>query len=272
MRHGGEILGENAVQVRRIAPLESAGQGDLAPVLHARFRREAEAAYARGATLLAESSVAEVLRGLAAWVHPHAAWAMAQILTYADVPNTPAAFGRDCAIHPTAVIFPRVVLGNRVRVGPYSVIGQPGFGFARGADGVSIQIPHAGGVFIGDDVSIGAHCTVDAGTLAPTRIEDLVHLDSHVHIGHNAYISTNTMIAAQAGIAGSAFLGRNVLIGGQAGIADHVTIGDGARVAAKSGVIGDVPPKATVAGYPAVARERWLRGVAELYRDSDLDA
>ena len=57
-----------------------------------------------------------------------------------------------------------------------------------------------------------------------------------------------------------------VLVGGQVGIADHLSVGDGAKIAAKSGVIGDVPAGATVAGYPAVERHRWLRGLAELYR------
>jgi UDP-3-O-[3-hydroxymyristoyl] glucosamine N-acyltransferase len=56
------------------------------------------------------------------------------------------------------------------------------------------------------------------------------------------------------------------MMGGQVGIADHVTIGDGARIAAKSGVIGDVAPGETVAGYPAVKRMKWLRGLARLYR------
>ena len=41
---------------------------------------------------------------------------------------------------------------------------------------------------------------------------------------------------------------------------------DGARIAAKSGVIGDVAPGETVAGYPAVKRMKWLRGLATLYR------
>jgi UDP-3-O-[3-hydroxymyristoyl] glucosamine N-acyltransferase len=61
-------------------------------------------------------------------------------------------------------------------------------------------------------------------------------------------------------------IGRGVLVGGQAGVADHVRVGDGARIAAKSGVIGDVPAGAIVAGYPAVARGRWLRAFAALYR------
>jgi UDP-3-O-[3-hydroxymyristoyl] glucosamine N-acyltransferase len=61
------------------------------------------------------------------------------------------------------------------------------------------------------------------------------------------------------------------LIGGQVGIADHVRVGDGAKIAAKSGVIGDVPANAVVAGYPAVSRARWLRGLAHLYRALGMD-
>jgi UDP-3-O-[3-hydroxymyristoyl] glucosamine N-acyltransferase len=269
-RHGGEVLGDGAVSVRRLAPLEVAGPMDLTPVLSARFRVEAERAYARGAILFADPKIADALRGLAVWVHPFAHWAMAQILRYADVPNTPPQHGRDCEVHPTAVVLARVVLGNRVQIGPYSVVGQSGFGFARGPQGEMFAIPHAGGVFIDDDVTIAAHCTIDAGTLAPTRIGEGVHIDSHVHIGHNCHIGARTMIAAQAGLAGSVVVGRSVLIGGQAGLADHIAVGDYARIAAKSGVIGDVPEHATVAGYPAVPRERWLRGVASMYRDVEL--
>jgi len=45
-----------------------------------------------------------------------------------------------------------------------------------------------------------------------------------------------------------------------------VTVGEGARIGAKAGVIGDVPPNATVLGYPAVDRSRWLRAMARLLR------
>jgi UDP-3-O-[3-hydroxymyristoyl] glucosamine N-acyltransferase len=57
-----------------------------------------------------------------------------------------------------------------------------------------------------------------------------------------------------------------VLVGGQVGVADHATIGDHARLAGRSGVIGPVPAHATVAGYPAVDRLRWLRAVARMMR------
>src|SRR6185437_5627665 len=116
------------------------------------------------------------------------------------------------------------------------------------------------------DVHIGALCTIAAGTIGPTILRRGVKLDAQVHVGHNCEIGEGTIIAAQSGLAGSVVIGKNVLIGGQVGIADHLTIGDGAKIAAKSGVIGDVAPGATIAGYPAVERHRWLRGLAELYR------
>jgi UDP-3-O-[3-hydroxymyristoyl] glucosamine N-acyltransferase len=115
-------------------------------------------------------------------------------------------------------------------------------------------------------VAIGPLVTVDAGTLAPTIVRRGAKLDAHVHVGHNCDIGEGTLVAAQCGFAGSVRVGKGVLIGGQAGFADHVTVGDGARVAAKSGVIGDVPAGAVFAGYPAVPRARWLRGLAAMYR------
>ena len=92
-----------------------------------------------------------------------------------------------------------------------------------------------------------------------------VRLDAHVHVGHNVEIGEGTMVAAQSGFAGVCEESAPVCaVGGQAGIADHVRVGDGARIAAKAGVIGDVPPRDVVAGYPAVGRARWLRGVARM--------
>ncbi len=113
---------------------------------------------------------------------------------------------------------------------------------------------------------IGPNCTIDAGTLVPTRIRAHAKLDAQVHVGHNVDIGERTMIAAQSGFAGSSSVGNDVLVGGQVGVADHVRIGDGAQLAAKSGVIGDIAAGAIVAGYPAVPRTRWLRALATLYR------
>ena len=267
--YGGRVLVEAQRPPSRIVAVERAEPGDLAPLLSRRFIRAAAEAAERGAALLVDASViddfdvAQASGG--AWVHEHATWAMAELLDGARVPDTPAVIGPGCRLASSAVLGPRVVIGARVVIGPGVVIGHPGFGWAFRAADVR-PVPQLGGVVIEDDVVIGPLSTVDAGTLGPTRIRRGAKLDAHVHVGHNADIGEGTIIAAQCGFAGSVTIGRGVLVGGQVGVADHVTIGDGARIAAKSGVIGDIPAGATVAGYPAVRRMRWLRALAKLYR------
>ncbi len=156
-----------------------------------------------------------------------------------------------------------------MRIGAGAVIGRPGFGWTQSPEGAIVPIPQLGGVRIEDDAEVGPLGTVDAGTLGPTVIGRGSKLDAHVHVGHNGQIGAGTIIAAQCGFAGSAEVGAGVRMGGQAGVADHVRIGDGARIAAKSGVIGDVDPGASVAGYPAIERVRWLRATARALHDLD---
>jgi len=265
-RHGGHIVGGGTAAPVSIAPVEVAGAGDLAPLLAWRFIRAAHQAAERGAALLVNGALAKAApRQGATWMHDDAAWAMAELLDDAIVPDVPAVVGTGSAIAPSAVLGPRVVVGARVRIGPGTVVGYPGFGWATGA-GATRPVPQLGGVIIDDDVAIGPLCTIDAGTLGPTRVRRGAKIDAHVHVAHNVDVGEGAIIAAQCGFAGSVRIGRGVLVGGQVGVADHVVVGDGARIAGKSGVIGDVPPGATVAGYPAVPRKRWLRALAKLYR------
>jgi len=265
MRHGGRVAGDGERAPWRFLPVGAAGDGDLTPVLAGRFVRSARQAAGRGAVLLVDASLADAVAGAPAWVHERAAWAMAELLDEAIVPDEPAVLGPGCVVAPSAVLGPRVVLGARVRVGPGAVIGHPGFGWAT-AGLATRPVPQLAGVVLEDDVSIGPLTTVDAGTLAPTRVRRGAKLDAHVHVGHNGDIGEGCIVAAQCGFAGSVTLGRGVLVGGQVGVGDHVTVGDGARIAGGSGVIGDVPPGAVVAGYPAIPRARWLRAIARLYR------
>jgi len=254
--------------VRRIAPVARAAAGDIAPLLAARYVEEARAAVARGAMLLVDEALAsrEDVASLPGWFHPHAPWAVAELLDGGDAPADDPVVGEGCRIGRGAVLMPRVRLGKRVTIGPGAVIGDAGFGWAVGPDGKMRDVPQLGGVVIEDDVHIGALTTIASGTLGPTVVKRGVKLDAQVHVGHNCEIGEHTVIAAQSGLAGSVIVGRGVLMGGQVGVADHVRIGDGARIAAKSGVIGDVDAGSTIAGYPAVERHRWLRGLAELYR------
>lgn len=221
-----------------------------------------------------------------AWLHPHPAWVIAQLLSRlapledmvsAGAGASGAHVHPSAVVHPSvsldpsvvveanAVVFPRVSVGRRVVIGAGSVVGRPGFGWAQGPHGSVVRIPQLAGVTLEDDVELGALCTVDAGCLRPTWLGAGTKLDAQVHVGHNVRLGAGCLVAAQSGFAGSCELGSGVRVGGQSGVADHVRVGDGAQIAAKTGVIRDVPAGEVVAGFPAVARARWLRGVASVF-------
>lgn len=151
---------------------------------------------------------------------------------------------------PGAVIHPRVRIGEGCRIGDCSVIGAPGFGFVQ-LDGRAVPLPHWAGVLIEADVWIGPHCQISSGLLEPTWIGTGVRLDSLVQVGHNCRIGAHSLIAGQAGLAGSVELGEGCQVGGQAGIADHVRVGAHARIAARAGVTKSWPDGVTLRGFPA---------------------
>ena len=160
--------------------------------------------------------------------------------------------GKNCLLHPRAVVREDCELGDRVTLHPGAVIGGDGFGFTTDKKtGRHTKIPQIGNVVIGDGVEIGANATVDRATLGSTVIEPGVQIDNLVMIAHNVRVGRDSVVVAQAGIAGSTTIGRNVILAGQVGVAGHLNIGDGAVISAQTGVISDVPPKAILFGTPA---------------------
>jgi UDP-3-O-[3-hydroxymyristoyl] glucosamine N-acyltransferase len=168
--------------------------------------------------------------------------------------------GRDCLIYPNVTIREGCRIGDRVILQPGAVIGSDGFGFAKEGQ-THHKVPQIGRVIIEDDVEIGANSTIDRATTGDTIVKRGSKVDNLVQIAHNVVIGEDSILAAQAGIAGSTELGKNVVLGGQAGLVGHITIGDGAMVGAQGGVTKSVPPNTAVSGYPArehkKARRLW---------------
>ncbi len=146
--------------------------------------------------------------------------------------------GTDCRIYPRVVIYPGTRLGDRVVVHSGAVLGSDGFGYVRDpATGAYLQFPQQGTLVIEDDVEIGANTTIDRGALKATRIGRGVKLDNLVHVGHNASIGPDTVIAAQTGISGSSTVGAGAVIAGQVGIGDHAGVGAGVILGGQAGVL-----------------------------------
>lgn len=176
-----------------------------------------------------------------------------------------ARLGDGCRVGMHAAIAAGTVIGNRVTLKAGARVGGGGFGFVSAA-GSHEPVTHVGQCVLEDDVEVGANCTIDRGSFGDTVIGAGTKIDSLVHVAHNVRIGRHCLIMAQVGIAGSTEIEDDVILAGQAGLADHLRIGRGARVAAQGGVVGDVPPGATVSGYPARSHREVLRQAAALKR------
>ncbi|MDR0756248.1 MAG: UDP-3-O-(3-hydroxymyristoyl)glucosamine N-acyltransferase [Tannerella sp.] len=179
--------------------------------------------------------------------------------------------GDDTIIYPHVTLYDRSTIGQRCIIHAGAVIGADGFGFAP--EGQTYRkIPQTGNVALEDDVEIGANTAIDRAVMGSTVIRRGVKLDNLIQIGHNAEIGEDTVMAAQAGVAGSVKVGKHCMFAGQTGVAGHLHIGDGVVIAAQSGVMRNLPPNETVMGTPSLRSKDFFRSTAifnrlpEVYR------
>lgn len=178
--------------------------------------------------------------------------------------------GKDCILHSHVSLREGARIGDRVVLHNGAVVGSDGFGYLEEKDGARRKIPQKGTVVIEDDVEIGANAAVDRAALGATVIGRGTKIDNLVQVAHNVTIGADSVLAGQAGVAGSSRLGRKVILSGQVGVTDHVSVGDEAIVAAKSGVTKDIPPGAFVSGSPHLDIREWRKFWASAPRLHDL--
>ena len=168
--------------------------------------------------------------------------------------------GNGVVLHAGVKIYADCIIGNNVIIHAGTIIGSDGFGFAPQADGSYHKIPQIGNVIIEDDVEIGANTTIDRATIGSTFIRKGAKLDNLIQIAHNVDIGSNSVIAAQVGISGSAKIGVGVMIGGQVGTAGHISIADGSKIAGQAGVTKSIlTPNRSFNGTPAIDFSSSLR-------------
>jgi UDP-3-O-[3-hydroxymyristoyl] glucosamine N-acyltransferase len=177
--------------------------------------------------------------------------------------------GANCMIYPRVTIRERTRIGSRVIIHSGAVIGADGFGF-EAAKGRYEKVSQVGIVQIDDDVEIGANTTIDRARFGRTWIQEGAKIDNLVQVAHNVVVGKNTVIAAQAGIAGSSRIGERVLMGGQAGITGHIEIGDDTAIGAQAGVSKSISGgiwRATPAEPLKDALEQlaWVRRLGKLF-------
>lgn len=180
--------------------------------------------------------------------------------------------GADCRLIANVAVYPDVLIGSRCIFHAGTVIGSDGFGFAPTPTGWR-KVPQVGSVTIGDDVEIGANCTIDRGAIENTEISSGVKIDNLVHIAHNVKIGEHTAIAAQSGIAGSTAVGARCMIGGNVGISGHLTIVDDVYLLGRASVTRSINKPGTYSSVLGVEEAgKWRKLAARFKRLEDMAA
>jgi UDP-3-O-[3-hydroxymyristoyl] glucosamine N-acyltransferase len=181
-----------------------------------------------------------------------------------------AQIGDNFFAHAHSVVREHCRIGNNVILQNGVVIGADGFGFAKDDSGSWHKIVQSGPAVLEDNVEVQANACIDRASVGETHIASGAKIDNLVQVGHGSRVGENSLLCAQAGLAGSTDIGKNVILAGQVGVAGHCRIGDGAIATAQSGIPNDVPAGAVVSGYPAIDNKLWLRCSALFHRLPEL--
>lgn len=157
--------------------------------------------------------------------------------------------GKNARIYAGVSIMDNTEIGDNVVIGANSVIGHFAFYYKKKPEGYE-RMHTCGGVKIGDNVEIGALCSIDAGVSGITSIGNGTKLDNQVHIGHDTVVGEDCLMAAGVGIAGCVTIKNRVILWGQVGCASDVVVGDDTIVLAQSGISKDLEGGKTYFGSP----------------------
>jgi UDP-N-acetylglucosamine acyltransferase len=147
-----------------------------------------------------------------------------------------AQLGADCEIMAYAVVTKHCVLGDRVVVHPFAVLGgDPQYlKFDRTLDT---------GVRIGAGTVVREHVTINRSIHAGkfTTVGENCFLMSTSHIAHDCEVGNHVVFANAALLGGHVSVGDNTFLGGGAAVHQFCRIGDGVMVAGHASITRDVP-------------------------------
>lgn len=171
--------------------------------------------------------------------------------------------GKNCLIHSNVSIYDHTVIGDNVIIHAGTILGADAFYYKKREEGFD-QLVSGGRVIIGNNVGIGALCTIDKGVTGDTTIGEGTKIDNQVHVGHDTVIGKKCLIASQTGIAGCVIIEDEVTLWGQVGTTSGITIGAKAVVLGQTGVTKSVVGGKTYFGTPIEESREKLKQLANI--------
>lgn len=265
---GGVADDDGALMLTGIAPLQSAGPGEVSFLDNRRYVPALQKT-AAGAVIVHPDLAAQVPAGCRAIVTraPYLGWARVAALFH---PEPPARPGR----HPTAVVEESALVDASAEIGPLAVIGAGAEIGPRCRIGAGAVIGPR--VVLGADCRIGAHASVSharlgarvyiypgarigqegfgfaIGPTGPVTVPQLgqVMIGDDVEVGANSCIdrgsAQDTVIGPGCRLDNLVQIGHNVVLGrccvvvAQVGIAGSATIEDFVQIGGQAGIAGHI--------------------------------
>ena len=147
-----------------------------------------------------------------------------------------AQLGADCEIMAYAVVTKHCVLGDRVVVHPFAVIGgDPQY--------LKFDRATAAGVRIGAGTVLREHVTINRSIHAGkfTTVGESCFFMAASHAAHDCEIGNGVVFANAALLAGHVSVGDNTFLGGGAAVHQFCRIGERVMVAGHASITRDVP-------------------------------
>jgi UDP-N-acetylglucosamine acyltransferase len=147
-----------------------------------------------------------------------------------------AQVGADCEIMAHAIVTRHVVLGSRVVVHPFAVVGgDPQY--------LKFDPKAATGVRVGSGTVIREHVTINRSAHPGkfTTVGDNCFLMASCHVAHDCELGNHVVFANAALLAGHVTVGDHSFLGGGAAVHQFCRIGESVMVAGHASITRDVP-------------------------------
>ena len=274
-----KIVGSETEQVKGINEIHMVEPGDITFVDHPKYYAKALESKASfviidiepeknyGKTLLVSSDpfrdyvklVKHFRKFIAqdSFIHPDAKIGEGTIIQPGVFVGRNVTIGKNCVIHSNVSIYDHTTIGNNVIIQSNSVIGGEAFYFKR-RDTHWDKMESCGCTIIGNDVEIGALCTIDKGVSGATALGDGCKLDNHIQIGHDTTIGKHVLIGAHSAVAGVTIIEDDCVLWSKTAVNKDLVMGKGSVLLATSAIDKSVEPGKVLFGSPAIdARRKW---------------
>ena len=266
------MVGDAAVEIRRVAKIEEAGPGDVTFLANPKYASKLALTRASAVIMNGDASLREAVPSPCAIISSQSPY-----LTFARAAQVLSPIERPAAgVHPQAFVAPGAAVDPSATIGVFAAIGAGARVGAR-----TIVHPHVvigDGTTVGEDCIIHSHVSIREGCVlgdrvilqngavigsdgygfaprpdgthekipqtAPVVIEDDVEIGANTTIDRPAMgetrIKSGTKIDNLVQIAHGVVIGKNSLLAAQVGIAGSTIVGDSVMMGGQVGVAGHI--------------------------------